>query len=90
MAGNKALNNHTFYDNATTTNETDTSTLTIIGDESSMMLEFVSDDVVSAKVYGDIFGKGGLDFIYTNCWCCKRYCSYNYRYIYFSNVSSNR
>lgn len=60
MAGNRSIHNHIFYDNVSSTDETSTSTMRVESDESTMMLEFSCDDVVSAKVYGDIFGDGGF------------------------------
>lgn len=60
MAANNAINNHVFYDNVTTTDETSTCILTINNNASTLNLEFITTGTFSAQIYAGIFDKDHL------------------------------
>lgn len=57
MAANRKIDAHIFYDNVTTTDETETCILPIDSDASTIMLEFKTTGTFTAKLYGSIFDK---------------------------------
>lgn len=60
MAANNAINNYVFYDNVTTTAETNTCVLAINNNASTLNLEFITTGTFSAQIYAGIFDKDHL------------------------------
>ena len=62
MAANRKIDGHIFYDNVTTTDESDTCIFSINSDVSTIMLDFKSTGTFSVKLYGSIFDKENDSF----------------------------
>lgn len=57
MAANIPKHDHIFYNGVTITDETVDCIMPVVSDESTLMLEIISDGTVSLQVYGSIFDK---------------------------------
>jgi len=60
MADNNAINNYTFYDNATSITDTNNAFFNVTSNSSEMNIKFICDGTFQAKLYAGIIDKNTM------------------------------